>query len=66
MSSLVFQIEPKSERTYTESLIGEAASSTRDLENLLMDECGTDRKDAQDLLTWWFGRQQKVLFFHWF
>jgi hypothetical protein len=53
-------------KKHIKSLIGEAASSTRDLENLLMDECGTDRKDAQDLLTWWFGRQQKVLFFHWF
>ena len=29
-----------------------------------MDECGTDRKDVQDLLSWWFNKGQfGTLFF---
>ena len=31
-----------------------------DLENLLIDMCGTDRPDIQDLLKWWFSRNEKV------
>jgi len=49
----------QNQKKHIKNLIGEASSSTKDLENLLMNECGTDRKDAQDLLIWWFSRQQK-------
>ena len=41
-------------KTRIKNLIGDASSGTRELENLLMDEYGTNRKDVQDLLRWWF------------
>ena len=49
----------QNQKKHIKSLIGDASSSTRDLENLLMDECGADRKDVLCLLIWWFDRQQK-------
>ena len=51
-------------KTHIKTLIGDGLSSKIKLENLLMDECGTDRKDVQDLLSWWFRDQHSSnLFF---
>jgi len=46
------------QKNHIKICIGDS-SWTRDLENLLMDECGADRKDVQNLLRWWYGQQQK-------
>ena len=50
-------------QTHIKTLIGDSIKISTDLENLLMDECGTDRKDVQDLLRWWFGGRHSTFFF---
>ena len=47
-------------KEFIQNLIGDATRSSRDLENLLIDMCGTDRPDIQDLLKWWFSKIEQV------
>ena len=43
-------------KNVVKKIIGNAKRSSVDLENKLMDDTGTDRRDAQYLLRWWFRR----------
>ena len=51
MSNLVFRL-PEDLETQIKTCIGDGSSGTRKLENLLIDECRTDRKDVQGLHSW--------------
>ena len=42
------------------NLIGDARSSSKKLENILIDELGTDRNDIQNLLLWWFSSAKRA------
>ena len=50
-------------KKHVKELIGDSPRQTCDLEELLIDELGTDRRDIQSLLMWWFKMKKEAVGF---